>query len=247
MESTVEGKVIYLGFMMVKELEDVLIGELLKARARRPYRDVPDFIARVAVSLEQLSLLIRVGAFRFTRKSKKALLWEAHFLLGQSGKSKPLSGLFDLPVKKLSIPRLYCYKYEDAFEELELLDFPLCNSFELLRNGLEVTMATKDFPHHLGRQIDILGHLVAIKYSRTSKGDTMYFGAFLDHEGQFIDTVHFPPVAAKFPFQGRGIYRIIGKVVEEFDFYSLEVSAMKKLPFIDDPRTTENVDSLEIL
>lgn len=247
MECVVEGKKIYLGFFMVKELEDELVYELLKTRRKGLFRDMEDVVNRVAVSLEQLSLLIRVGAFRFTGKSKKALLWEAHFLLGHSGKSKPVAGLFDAPVKKPAIPKLNTYRYEDAFEEMELLGFPLCDPFELLRNGLEVATAVRDFPGYLGKEIHISGYLIAIKNTRTSRADRMYFGTFLDHEGQFIDTVHFPPVAARYPFRGRGIYRITGKVVEEFDFYSLEVMSMKKLPYIDDPRYTEDVDKLEVV
>ena len=42
----------------------------------------------------------------------------------------------------------------------------------------------------------------------------MYFGTFLDRDGDFIDTVHFPPVAAKYPFRGKGIYKITGKVMK---------------------------------
>lgn len=247
MECIVRGKTIYLGFMMVKDLEDALVQQLLWVRMKGSFKGLDDFVSRVSVSLEQLSLLIRVGAFRFTGRSKKELLWEAHFMLGSTGKSKPVSGLFDAPVKKPAIPKLYSYKYEDAFEELELLDFPLCDPFELLRDGLEVTTAVRDLPRHLDREVVIYGYLVAIKNTRTSGGKRMYFGAFLDHEGEFIDTVHFPPVAERYPFQGRGIYKITGKVVEEFDFCSVEVTAMEKLRWIEDPRTTEDVEGLEVV
>ncbi|MFT7031223.1 MAG: DNA polymerase-3 subunit alpha, partial [Marinoscillum sp.] len=59
-----------------------------------------------------------------------------------------------------------------------------------------------------------------------------YFGTFLDEEGNFIDTVHFPPVAKKFPFTGKGIYLMRGKVMEEFDAITIEVSAMKRLNYM---------------
>jgi len=77
------------------------------------------------------------------------------------------------------------------------------------------------------------GYLVAIKNTGTSNGKRMNFGTFIDREGQFIDTVHFPPSAAKYPFRGRGVYRLVGKVVEEFDFYSLEVDRMEKINFVN--------------
>ncbi|MCB0476208.1 MAG: hypothetical protein KDC69_11060, partial [Flavobacteriaceae bacterium] len=61
-----------------------------------------------------------------------------------------------------------------------------------------------------------------------------------DYDGDFIDTVHFPPVAAKYPFRGKGIYRIRGKVMEEFDCITIEVNAMHKLAIIEDPRYADN-------
>jgi DNA polymerase-3 subunit alpha len=59
----------------------------------------------------------------------------------------------------------------------------------------------------------------------------MNFGTFLDREGDWIDTVHFPPLVKKYPVKGRGIYRIVGKVVEEFDFYSLEVISLERMAY----------------
>ena len=78
--------------------------------------------------------------------------------------------------------------------------------------------------------------MVTLKNTGTSKGDRMYFGTFLDQNGHWIDTVHFPPVAGKYPFRGKGIYRITGKVVCEFDFLSIEVIKQERLSFVSDPR-----------
>jgi DNA polymerase-3 subunit alpha len=65
----------------------------------------------------------------------------------------------------------------------------------------------------------------------------MYFGTFLDQKGDFFDTVIFPETAEKYPFEGIGIYEITGKVVEEYDFLSLETIEMKRLP-IKNPETS---------
>ena len=67
----------------------------------------------------------------------------------------------------------------------------------------------------------------------------MHFGTFIDRKGFFLDTVHFPNVAKKYPFRGRGVYRIIGKVAEEFGFHSIEVAEMYKEAMIEDPRYSE--------
>ena len=58
----------------------------------------------------------------------------------------------------------------------------------------------------------------------------------LDQHGEVFDTVLFPPVAAKYYFRGKGIYRFYGKVVEEFGFLSIEVIKMKKENYVQDPR-----------
>ena len=67
----------------------------------------------------------------------------------------------------------------------------------------------------------------------------MFFGTFIDRDGDFIDTVHFPPVATKFPFRGKGIYSINGKVIEEFNCINIEVISMKKLAVVEDPRYSD--------
>ena len=74
----------------------------------------------------------------------------------------------------------------------------------------------------------------------------MHFGTFLDREGYFIDTVHFPPVAAKFPFRGKGVYNITGKVLEEFDCINIEVISMYKLAVIEDPRYSEDTKPIAV-
>lgn len=246
---TIEGKKIYIGFASIKELEVHVIERILHARRNNIFLNLNDFVKRVSISLEQLTLLIRAGAFRFTGKSKKELLWQAHMMLSKKKSSNPMPSLFESPSKEFKLPKLYTYRFEDAFEEMELLGFPLCNPFELLKEPINVAqvLRCRNFPDHLNKTIDFPAYLVAIKSTRTSKGDHMNFGTFLDYEGDFLDTVHFPSVAAKFPFQGRGVYLITGKVVEDFGYYSIEVQAMKKLPFIDDPRYTDDVKSLELV
>jgi DNA polymerase-3 subunit alpha len=74
----------------------------------------------------------------------------------------------------------------------------------------------------------------------------MHFGTFLDYEGYFIDTVHFPPVATNFPFRGKGVYQITGKILEEFDCVNIEVISMYKLAVIEDPRYSENPNTIAV-
>ncbi len=61
------------------------------------------------------------------------------------------------------------------------------------------------------------------------KGEAMHFGTFYDYNGDVFDTVHFPDIANRYPFRGRGFYEIKGKVVEDFGVFMIEVTFMNKL------------------
>ena len=91
----------------------------------------------------------------------------------------------------------------------------------------------KDLKKYIRKNVSIVGYLITVKPTRTSKGEQMYFGTFIDKDGYWIDTVHFPPSAKQYPFMGPGCYLLKGKVVEEYDFISMEVASMKRLPMVD--------------
>lgn len=67
----------------------------------------------------------------------------------------------------------------------------------------------------------------------------MFFGTFIDQKGHWVDTVHFPQIAAKYQFNGSGVYKVKGKVIEDFDCITIEVIYMEKLDIIEDPRYSE--------
>jgi DNA polymerase-3 subunit alpha len=226
--TVIRGKTIYIGFALVKDLEQRAIHNLVVERQRNGvFAGLPDFIDRVDISVEQLRILIRIGAFRFTGHTRQALLWEIHTYLGSKKKTSPRKELFTVH-REFQLPELESDPKETAFDEFELLGFPLCSPFQLLADKLPA-MKAADLPKCLGKKVRIGGYLVTIKNTGTSKGDRMHFGTFLDIEGHWIDTVHFPPSAAAWPFRGKGCYIIEGKVVEEFGFYSIEVDRMEKL------------------
>ena len=102
---------------------------------------------------------------------------------------------------------------------------------------LENSVTASQLPAYKGKRITIYGYLITLKHVRTVKGDLMNFGSFIDSEGHFLDTIHFPPSLSKYPFKGLGIYKLTGKVVDEFGFLSLEVGEMSKIQRKKDPRS----------
>lgn len=234
------GKTVFLGLIHMKYLEKKTVEKLLtERRSNGPFLSLEDFVSRVEISLEQLIILIRVTAFRFTGKTKQELLWEAHFL---QNKRKAVVGPQDLfrsqktPIafgkKPPEVPTLDETDIrQEILDQIDILEFPLDSPFHLIKDQSIQGIKACEMTQYLGNQITILGYLVTVKYTRTVKGDVMHFGTFLDRDGDWIDTVHFPPVAKKYPFKGRAIYKIQGKVVEEFGFYSIEVNALERMAY----------------
>ena len=138
--------------------------------------------------------------------------------------------------EEYTLPALHHDKLENAFDEIELLGFPLSNPFDLLEEAELPDLRSAELEYHVNEVVTITGYLVSIKNTRTNSKKRMHFGTFLDYDGKFIDTVHFPPSVSQYPFTGKGVYRLKGKVVEEFGFYSIEVDEMERLAMVPDPR-----------
>lgn len=224
--------VIYIGFYILHELEQQVAEKLLSARNKNgKFRSLNDFLNRVEISLEQLIILIRAGAFRFTGKSKKELLWDAHFILGHSKKTAPENTLFETKTREFKLPELWKHELEDVLDEIELFGFSTQSPFKMLESDIPSNLKASDLPGLVNQNVEIAGYLVHRKPTRTSKGQIMYFGTWLDIEGQWLDTVHFPEVNNKNPFTGPGCYLISGKVVEEYGFFSIEAKSIKRLKY----------------
>lgn len=234
----IKGCVIYLGLGFVNEMEDDTIRAIILAREQQGiFKDVDDFLKRVPVSVEQMRLLVRAGAFRFTGKNKRELLWEIHALVNPQKKRD--HELFDLKPKTWRFPELTVSELDEAFDEIELLGFPLSSPFRLLKEPLPLHFTAAQLSTRVGKEVTAVGYLVTVKPTYTAKKEKMYFGTFIDVNGDWLDTVHFPPSAKAFPFTGPGCYVLKGKVVEEYDFVCLEVNFMKRLAVADRERMSE--------
>ena len=243
--TTIFGKDIYLGFHLLLSFEINTARKILDERnANGIFLSFNDFIDRVDISLEQVSTLIRINAFRFTQKDKRSLLWEAHLRnIGSrpapAGNSGQMKDLFRIQRPEYKMPPLENSWQEDAFDQLELLSFPLHSPFGLARKNDVESVLAKDLPKYAGQIVWIKGYLIHKKTTQTRGGAVMYFGTFLDEEGEWLDTVHFPEIAKRYPFRGTGIYRVKGKVINEYDCVTIDADYMEKMDVIEDPRYTE--------
>ena len=236
-KTTIYGKSIFLGLIHIIGLENGLAHEIITERNNNgDYQDISDFISRIGPGIEQTIIMIRTGAFRFTGKSKALLLWEAHMLINK-GKSETARTLFNPEPKKFVMPPFEQTKLEDAYDEIELLGFPVTLSwFDMLQTKFRGEVMASEMKEMVGRRVKMAGHLVTVKYIKTVKREWMNFGCFIDNRGEFFDTTHFPQSLVSWPFRGSGTYLIQGKVVDEFGATSIEVEKMAKLPVLPDPR-----------
>ena len=245
--TTLHGNVAYIGFVHLQGLEAELAQNIVNERLTNgKYKNLSDFMERLRPKMEQMVILIRSGAFAFTGKSKPTLLWEAHAYNGKMtsyrNKFHGMRGLvqetqfrfvnngFGVQVTDYQLPSLQSQPLEDAYDEIELFGFPVTMTwFDMLKTRFRGEVFAKNMLQNVGKQYRMLGKLVSLKYVKTSKGELMHFANFLDANGDVFDATVFPNTLKIYPFQGDGMYLILGKIVEEFGHPSIEVQKMAKM------------------
>jgi len=245
-QTTVYGNDIYLGFMHLQGLESK-IAELIEADRDKngEFISLEDFINRISIGIEGIKILIFIDAFRFTGKTKNQLLVIASLLLNNFKPENRSLMLLQEPVKEYQLPTLERSVFEDAFDEIELLSFPVsCTVFNLLQTKYRGDIMAKDLVAYHKKQVRMLAYLISRKQVPTKKGN-MYFGTWIDHEGTYFDTAHFPDCLAQYPFQGGGCYLLLGNVEVDYHFPTITIIKMAKMPFIPDPRYMDAKDQFK--
>ena len=230
--TTLNGRTIFMGFVHLQGLEQQFVERFLAERsARGPFASLENFISRVSFKIEQLVLLIRGGAFDFTKKTKSELLWQAH-LSKSDGKKEQPETLFQLENQHFEFPDFKTNALQNAYDEMELYGFPVTLTwFDLLKTNFRGELMACQMLNFVGKRYRMLGKLVTVKNFRTSKGEPMALATFIDATGEAFDTVLFPQVFKNYPFQGDGVYLLLGKVTEEFGQASLQVEKMERLGY----------------
>jgi len=245
-QTTVYGNDIYLGFMHLQGLESKIANLIESDREKNgEFISLEDFINRIPIGIESIKILIFIDAFRFTGKTKNQLLVIASLLLNNFKPENRSLMLLQEPVKEYKLPTLERSLFEDAFDEIELLSFPVsCTVFDLLQTKYRGDVMAKDLVSHHKKQVRMLAYLIARKQVPTKKGN-MYFGTWIDHEGSYFDTAHFPDSLAQHPFQGGGCYLLLGNVEVDYHFPTITILKMAKMPFIPDPRYMDAKDQFK--
>jgi DNA polymerase-3 subunit alpha len=227
--TNIRGKDVHVGFIHIKGLEQAFAERLIDQRDHAgPYVDLADLIERTAVTPEQLDILIRTDALRFTGKSKKELLWQGDFLQKKiRHPAAALNPLFKEAPRDFILPALPVYPMENHYDDIELLGFPVDDPFALVDDDPARYRVARDLPGLIGEIVTVFGYHITHKPVRTARDEVMSFGTFLDVNKDWIDTVHFPAIHAAHPPQA-GFYRLTGKVIEDFGVCSIEITRVEK-------------------
>jgi error-prone DNA polymerase len=236
-QTTLYGKNIYLGFQHLKSLESKVAMYIESERKENgEYKSLEDFINRIPIGIEGIQTLIFIGAFRFTGKRKNELLIIARLIMVNFKPENRSMLLLQEPVKEYKLPVLERSPFEDAFDEIEMLNFPVSvTPFNLLKTSYRGDVMAKDLEKHHKKTVRMLAYLISRKHVPTKMGD-MFFGTWIDAQGEFFDTAHFADCLQKYPFQGGGCYLLLGTVEVDYHFPTVTISKMAKMPFISDPR-----------
>jgi DNA-directed DNA polymerase III PolC len=242
-ETSVYGTDVYLGLMHLEGLEYKIAQSIISVRNKNgEFKSLEDFINRIPIGIEGIQILIFIGAFRFTGKTKNQLLVIARLILVNFKPESRDLMLLQEPVKDYKLPTLERAAFEDAFDEIELLSFPVsCSPFDLLQTTYRGTVMAKDLLAHHKKSVKMLAYLISRKHVPTNRG-TMYFGTWIDIQGEYFDTAHFSDSLEKYPFLGGGCYLLLGNVEVDFHFPTITVLKMAKMPFIPDPRYSNTTD-----
>ena len=90
----------------------------------------------------------------------------------------PLIPFEDAP-KTFKLPALHHSTLEDALDEIELLNFPLCDPFSLIEFNRGPFVPAKEMSAHVGKEVEVMTYFITQKPVRTVKGVLMYFGTFI--------------------------------------------------------------------
>ena len=200
------------------------------------FRSITDFRKRAGIKLDDLRLLIKVGALDSIAdgRTRPEMLWDLDSSTGRLDEStngeRPL-----LAVQPSSRPVTLPEYSSDRRrrEECDLLGFATdCHPMDLRQDDLRrfrLVPSTR-LSEHVGRHILATGMLTTAKPVHTAKDEPMQFATFDDGHG-LIETVLFPDVhrARGHVLFDQGPFIFRGKVEEEFGALSVTVTHLDRL------------------
>ena len=193
------------------------------------YNSLDHFINRLKnktrnLTLDSLLLLIKSEAFRFTKRPKRDILWDAYHQIRHQKEDESTLLIFENSPKSLILPKLENTELDDLYDQEELFGFSLRHPFRLF-TGWQGKKSTpvKNWKAYIDNPIQTIGYVITVKRNETEKGELMQFGTFLEIGGEIFETVHFPNPVRNNMVRRNGVHLLHGYVRNDYDCLTLEV------------------------
>ena len=216
------------------------------------YSSLNNFINRLKkktgkLTLDSLLLLIKSEAFRFTKRPKRDVLWDAYHQIRHKKEGESTLLIFENSPKSLALPKLENSELDDLYDQEELFGFSLSHPFRLFTGwqGKKST-SVKDWSSYIDNTIRTIGYVIAVKRNETEKGEFMQFGTFLEISGEIFNTVHFPNSIRNNIIRRNGVYLLHGYVRDDYGYLTLEVFDCNYCPRRPDSRYTDMKTQLPV-
>jgi DNA-directed DNA polymerase III PolC len=214
---------IRVGLDEVRALRPETADAILQARrAGGPFTSVADFLARTGAGREETENLILCGGFDRLGRTRPQALLEL-----QLARNAPRR--HELFARELALPPLPEYAPARRIEsELAILGYSTtAHPVDALWGGEGSRGATPCalVPDRIGRVVTVYGQVVALRRLRTRTGRPMLFATIEDGTG-IVEATLFPDAYERWAgeLQGRGPFRIRGRVEERDDGISLRIA-----------------------
>ncbi|MCK6473831.1 MAG: DNA polymerase III subunit alpha [Planctomycetes bacterium] len=225
------------GLMALKDLSGETAARILAERGRRPFRDLSDFLARVAPDEREGRALVHAGACDRLEpgRDRVELLWALAAWQRRRARErkKNAAPLFETPMDARAPELEPTGELERLRNEFAVLGF-LCDRhpMELFSENPAVrgVVKARELPAHVGRNVRAAGWLVTGKVVSTKHGDPMEFLTFEDETG-LLESTFFPQAYARYCdlLAEGGPFVLEGLVEEEFGAQTLTVHAVERL------------------
>ncbi len=220
---------IRIGFLQIKHLSHKTIETILRERKKRLFKSLPDFIIRTNLPYSEIEILIKIGAMdNLNNLTRPQLLWQLKtvYPLIKKCRADKNSIIRSEDFEKIEIPYLPEYPLSEKVKiEQEYLDIAVsAHPLTLYLNRIKENnfISSDKFKEYIGKKINAIGWLAALKRTLTSKGEYMVFISFEDLCG-FYETTLFPRVYSEYGhcLTDRGPYLISGKIQNDFGYLSI--------------------------
>jgi DNA-directed DNA polymerase III PolC len=249
---------IRLGFMQVRELAGSTVDAILKARERRPFTSLRDFLSRVRISKPEAENLILCGAFDSLGVTRPSMLWELYaeakpsrphvarphsaVLVGAGLKPAPTTELWattplhDPSATSFSNLRATPDDYtkdKKVQHELEILGMAVSeHPMYLFRERVAPfkPMPCAEVPRHVARLVTVAGIVDCTRRTATSDNKPMFFLTLEDESGM-VEVVLFPDVYQRFGhlLAESGVLLVKGRVESQLGAVTIAAEWMKAL------------------